>query len=153
MGGFQTPSPRGIDISDANATVDDVKSPKTFYAVAAPRKTGTMPTVALAPASDAYPAGYHAGNVGGLPAIDADLIAAYIKYGITVFGIPGTMVQWIYDLSFPELAKLVIPTPSLALVVAEDHSGGANPATPPALSIPTPTVGKATAVTGVNAVG
>lgn len=112
-----------------------------------------IPTRAITDANANYPRGYHRGNVGGLPAIEPDLIAANIKYGITAFGILGTMVAWIYDLSFPELAKLVIPTPSLALVVAEDHSGGANPATPPALSIPTPTVGKATAVTGVNACG
>ena len=48
---------------------------------------------------------------------------------------------------------LAIPEPTISLVVAEDHSGGANPATPPALSIPTPTVDKAAAATSVNAVG
>ena len=114
-----------------------------------------IPTRAITDASANYPQGYHRGNVGGLPAIEPDLIAAYIKYGITMFGIPGTMVAWIYDLlgETGEPAVLSIPAPSLALVVAEDHSGGANPATPPALSIPTPTVGKATAVTGVNACG
>lgn len=51
------------------------------------------------------------------------------------------------------LPSLAIPVPDLSLVVAEDHSGGANPATPPALSIPTPTVGKAAVTTSVNSVG
>lgn len=51
------------------------------------------------------------------------------------------------------LPSLCIPTPTISLVVTEDHSGGGHTATPPTLSIPTPTVGKATAVTSVNAVG
>jgi hypothetical protein len=34
--------PTGVDISDADAIVTDVKIAKTFYSVAAPRKTGTM---------------------------------------------------------------------------------------------------------------
>lgn len=102
-----------------------------------------IPTRAIIDASANYPQGYHRGNVGGLRAVEPDLIAANIKLGITMFGIAGEMVQWIYDLSFPELAKLVIPTPSIALVVAEDHSGGGHVGTPPALSIPLPTVDKA----------
>lgn len=48
---------------------------------------------------------------------------------------------------------LQIPTPAISLVVAEDHSGGANPITPPNLTIPVPTVDKAIAATSVNAVG
>jgi len=112
-----------------------------------------IPTRAITAVNANYPRGYHRGDVGGLPAIEPDLIAANIKYDVTVFGILGTMVQWIYDLSFPALPKLVIPTPSLALVVAEDHSGGANPATPPALTIPAPSVSEAAAATTVNAVG
>lgn len=79
----------GISVADADALVGEVLSPKTFYSVAAPRKTGIMPTVALAPASSAYPTGYHAGDGGGLPAIDADLAEANIKYGATIFGIAG----------------------------------------------------------------
>jgi len=105
-----------------------------------------IPTRAITDASANYPQGYHRGNVGGLPAIEPDLIAAYIKYGITMFGIPGTMVQWIYDLlgETGQPAVLSIPTPSLALVAVEDHSGGGHTATPPALTIPAPTIGKAT---------
>jgi len=99
-----------------------------------------IPTRAITDASANYPQGYHRGNVGGLPAIEPDLIAANIKWGITEFSILGTMVQWIYDLSFPALAKLVIPPPSLALVVAEDHSGGGHVGVPPALAIPVPSI-------------
>ena len=80
----------GVDVSDADALVTDVKDPKTFYSVAAPRKTGTMPTVAIVAANSAYPAGYHAGNVGGLEAIDADLAAGNIKLGVNIFGKVGT---------------------------------------------------------------
>jgi len=79
------------DIADANALVGNVKDPKTFYSVTGARKTGTMPTVALAPGSSAYPAGYHAGDGGGLPAIDADLATANIKNGITIFNIAGSV--------------------------------------------------------------
>jgi len=84
-----------MDVSDANAAVGDVKDPKTFYSVAAPRKTGTMPTVAITAANDDYPAGYHAGNVGGLDAIDADLAPGNIKDGVTIFGKLGTYAQTI----------------------------------------------------------
>ncbi len=80
----------GVDVSDADALVTDVINPKTFYSVAAPRKTGTMPTVALAPGSDEYPAGYHAGNVGGLVAIDEHLAPENIKLGVNIFGKVGT---------------------------------------------------------------
>lgn len=79
----------GIDVSDADALVGDVKDPKTFYSVAPPKKTGTMPTVALAPGSSAYPEGYHAGDGGGLPAIDVDLVTGNIKYGKTIFNVAG----------------------------------------------------------------
>ena len=98
-----------------------------------------IPTRAITDASADYPQGYHRGNVGGLPAIEPDLVAENIKFGVTVFGIVGTMVQWIYDLSHPELAKLIIPTPSLALAVAEDHSGGGFTAEK-TLTIPVPTI-------------
>jgi len=114
-----------------------------------------IPTRAITADSAAYPQGYHRGNVGGLPAIEPDLIAANFKFGVTIFGIPGEMVQWIYDL-FGETgqpAVLSIPVPSIALVAAEDHSGGGHVAVPPALAVPVPTIGKAAAETSVNAVG
>ncbi|MBA7656543.1 hypothetical protein ES703_64469 [subsurface metagenome] len=99
-----------------------------------------IPTRAITDANANYPRGYHRGNVGGLPAVEPDLIVDNIKLGITMFGIPGTMGRWIYDLSFPELAKLVIPTPSIALVAAEDHSGGGHTATPTLTIPPPPTI-------------
>lgn len=37
---------RGVDVSDADAAVGDVKAGKTFYSGAAPKKTGTMPGLA-----------------------------------------------------------------------------------------------------------
>jgi hypothetical protein len=82
--------PIGIDPADADVAVGEVKASKTFYAGTEPKKTGTMPTVALDSGSSAYPAGYHAGNVGGLPAIDADLVTGSIKSGVTIFNVAGS---------------------------------------------------------------
>lgn len=82
---------KGVNVADADAAVGDVKSPSTFYSVAAPKKTGTMPTVALDPANSNYPAGYHAGNAGGLEAVDPDLAVGNIKSGVTIFGKVGTL--------------------------------------------------------------
>jgi len=104
-----------------------------------------IPTRALSPASSAYPQGYHKGNVGGLPAIEPDLIAANIRWGITVFSVLGTMVRWIFDL---ELPALVVPTPVIALAVAEDHSGGAHTATP-SLAVPAPSIGLVAALSSL----
>jgi len=78
------------DISDATAVEAEVLDPETFYAVGGGIRTGTMPTVAIVAANDNYPAGYHAGNVGGLDAIDTDLATANIKYGVTIFGKAGS---------------------------------------------------------------
>ena len=70
------------------------------------------PLVALDPASSAYPAGRHLGNVGGLPSIDADLVAGNIKLGETIFGINGTMVSWVYDLKAKQaFGYRTIPSP------------------------------------------
>ena len=109
-----------------------------------------IPIRAITDANANYPLGYHRGNVGGLPAVEPDLIAAYIKYGITMFGIPGTMVQWIYDLlgETGEPPTLIIPTPSIALVVAEDHSGGGHVAEK-TLAVPVPTIGDAAEVSSL----
>lgn len=81
-----------LDVSDADAAIADVKNPKTFYSVTGPRKTGTMATVALNPAANAYPAGYHAG-AASLTAVDADLAVGNIKNGVTIFGVLGTYVS------------------------------------------------------------
>lgn len=126
---------RGTNITDATAVIGEVVAPKTFYAVAPPKKTGMMPTVALDPDLNAYPAGYHAG-AASLTAVDADLIAANVKWTKTIFGVVGTMVQWMYDLIMPLLS---IPVPAIALAAVEDHSGGGFTATP-SLSVPVPTI-------------
>ncbi len=76
------------DSTDANAAVTDVKASKTFYAGGGAQKTGTLPTVALDPAADVYPAGYHAGNTS-LHAVEADLVRGNIKAGINIFGVDG----------------------------------------------------------------
>ncbi len=83
--------PVGIDISDADAVEADVREPKTFYSIAPPKKTGTMPTVTLDPDLNDYPEDYHAGNPGGLSAVDVDLIADNIKQGVTIFGVAGSL--------------------------------------------------------------
>ena len=80
----------GEDISDATAIEAEVLAPETFYAVSGGIRTGTMPIVALNAGSNAYPAGYHAGNVGGLDAVDVDLATANIKNGITIFNVAGS---------------------------------------------------------------
>ncbi len=79
------------DIADANAILSDVRNGRTFYSVTGARKTGNLATVTLAAGSSAYPFGYHAGDVGGLPAIDADLATGNIKSGITIFNIAGSV--------------------------------------------------------------
>lgn len=78
-------------ISDADAAVGEVKAGKTFYSVESPKKTGTMPTVAIVAGNDTYSAGYHAGDAGGLDAIDTDLAPANIKSGTNIFGKVGTL--------------------------------------------------------------
>ncbi|GAG29916.1 unnamed protein product, partial [marine sediment metagenome] len=75
-----------------DAEVTDVKDGKFFYKDDPEVKLeGTVPTVAITSGSNAYPQGYHVGDGGGLPAIDADLIAANIKHGVTMFGIAGRL--------------------------------------------------------------
>jgi hypothetical protein len=89
----------GIDISPADALVGDVLAPKTFFSVAAPIKTGTMPTVALVAGSNAYPQGYHVGDALGLKHIEPNLQAAFIVAGVNIFGTVGT--QGLFDRYFP----------------------------------------------------
>lgn len=143
---------RGVNISDADAAVGEVAAPKTFYSIAPPKKTGTMANVALDPTLNAYPAGYHAG-APSLTAVDADLVPADIRLGTTIFGVVGTMVQWVYDvLAEQNLVKLNIPVPSLVMTPVESHVGGGFTATP-ALSIPAPSLAIATAQPAVSAFG
>jgi hypothetical protein len=107
----------GIDISPADALVSDVKSPKTFFSVAAPIKTGTMPTVALVAGSNAYPQGYHVGDALGLKHVDPNLQAAFILAGVNIFGTIGT--SGLFDRWFPVTIHMAAPT-----VVADppDHT-------------------------------
>ncbi len=110
----------GIDISDADAALADVLNPRTFYSVATPRKTGTMPTVALNPASNAYPTGYHVG-AANLQTIEPDLIAANIVSGITIFGIAGT--HGYFDRSYGATLGLV---DAQNVIAAPDHTHNEN---------------------------
>ncbi len=73
-----------------DALVGEVIDGKFFYAGSTVLKEGTMPTVALAAGSNAYPAGYHVGDGGGLTAVDGDLVAGNIKDGVTIFNVLGT---------------------------------------------------------------
>jgi hypothetical protein len=136
---------RGVDISGANATVGNVLAPRTFFSIAPPKKTGTMNTVGLDPALNAYPAGYHAG-AASLTAVDTDLIPAAIIYGVQIFGVTG-ISPGVYDLwalqGKPDILHIPIPTISSPPSVVADASGGGTvlePPTLPALVTPIPTV-------------
>ena len=81
----------GADLIVAGtAVIAEVRTGETFYAGSTTLLIGNLPTVAIVAASDAYPAGYHVGNVGGLDAIDVDLAPGNIKSGVTIFGKVGT---------------------------------------------------------------
>ncbi|MFH1031138.1 MAG: hypothetical protein V1767_01005 [Chloroflexota bacterium] len=78
-----------------------------------------IPPAALSPTANVYPRGYHNG-ASTLTAVDADFIAANIKFGTTIFGVIGTMIGWLYEY----VKSLSVPMPGIALALAEDHSGG-----------------------------
>lgn len=84
------------------------------------------PLVTLDPALNAYPAGRHVGNPGGLSAVDTDLIAGNVRLGKQIFGVNGSMVSWVYDLKAETGTPpvLVIPKPTIAAGVLESHGGG-----------------------------
>ena len=94
-----------------------------------------IPVREITSLSPDYPRGYHAGDSGGLPAIEPNLVASNIRWGTTVFGILGTMVRWGYDLQMP---GLVIPLCNMALSVLAAHS--VSNAENPSLSIPVPAI-------------
>lgn len=108
-----------------------------------------MPTVALDPASNAYPAGYHLG-AASLTAVDADLIPANIGYGTTIFGVLGTLVQWVYNLVMPALS-LVAPTISVAAAEADAGDGGQT--NTHALTVVAPTIANSTVQATISACG
>lgn len=106
----------GIDVSDANATVSDVLSGKTFYAVDDTKKTGTMPnhgTVSTDITTKAQEVtiqqGYHSGSgkVKISATEQAKIIASNIKSGVTILGQAGAVTP-----AKEEQTKTVSPTTS-----------------------------------------
>jgi len=84
--------PIRLVVLPGDALVTDVKAGKTFFRDSkAAEKTGTMPTKAIVAAAETYEEGYHAGNPGGLSAIEADLAPANIKEAVNLFGKVGTL--------------------------------------------------------------
>jgi hypothetical protein len=75
-----------LNISDAYLTVAEAPTGKKFYAVSGGVKTGTG-TKTLSAANDTVAAGYYAATT--LSAVDADLAAANIAVGTTIFGFVG----------------------------------------------------------------
>lgn len=107
-----------------DALVANVLSPKTFYAGSTVLLTGVMPTVAIVAANDNYPAGCHAGNVGGLDAIDTDLAPANIKAGVTIFGKVGTSIALTDYHYYEDVAAWATYTPpALSLAILCNESG------------------------------
>ena len=94
------------------------------------------PTVALDPTANAYPRGYHLG-AASLTAIDADLIPANIGYGTTIFGVLGTLVQWVYDMVMPVLS---IVAPTIAVAYTNLNAGDGGQTDTHTLTVPAPTV-------------
>ncbi|MBA7597927.1 hypothetical protein ES703_04935 [subsurface metagenome] len=77
-----------------DALLTDVKAGKTFFRDSkTAKKTGTLPTKAIVAGGDTYEEGYHAGDPGGLSAIDADLAPANIKKDVNIFGKVGTLAE------------------------------------------------------------
>jgi hypothetical protein len=80
--------------SAGTATAADVLAGRTFSSSAGIGATGTMPDnggLSMTPgtATQTIPAGYHDGT--GSVAGDADLTAANVRIGVTVFGVTGTL--------------------------------------------------------------
>jgi hypothetical protein len=96
---------------------------------------------AIVNTSPAYPRGIHDGNAAGLPGVEPDLVAANIRYGETVFGILGTMVQWVYDL-FAKTGKgaLTIPFPTISVSNTNLNAGDGGQTSSPALTMPAPSI-------------
>ncbi|AFK87410.1 MULTISPECIES: hypothetical protein [Thermoanaerobacterium] len=123
---------RAISI-DANAGVGDVLSGKTFYSGGS-KQTGAMPNngaVIITPSTQnqAIPAGYHNGS--GYVKGDANLVAANIKHGITVFGVTGSFsppYDQVYTVSttttaYPLGSQIPLPFVPKLLVVFPTDAG------------------------------
>ncbi len=109
-----------LRINDADAVVGEVLSPKTFYAVAPPRKTGIMATQTLNPANENVPAGYYA--VTTLSAVDGDLASPNIKATITIFGFAGS--NDVRDISDADLVAAEAPTGKFFYAVSGGRKTG-----------------------------
>jgi hypothetical protein len=97
--------PIRLVVLPGDALITDVKADKTFFRDSkTAKKTGTMPTKAIVAAAETYEEGYHAGNPGGLSAIDTDLAVGNIKKTVNIFGKVGTYeeIPTITELFFEE---------------------------------------------------
>lgn len=120
------------DISkDANAAIGDVLSGKTFYQGGS-KKTGTMPdngNVVITPGTinKTIDAGKHGG--GGYVVGDPNLIGSNIKSGVSIFGIPGTVIPKTFASGTAitgDKGALVVTglTFQPTIVILEDPGGG-----------------------------
>jgi Protein of unknown function (DUF1566) len=75
--------------SDGTAVAGEVKSDRTFYTSSATKLTGTG-TKTLSADSNTVSEGYYEETT--LSKVDTDLVAANIKYGVTIFGVTGTLL-------------------------------------------------------------
>ncbi len=114
------PAKNGVDISDADAGVGEVLSPKTFYAVALPRKTGIMATRTLNAANETVDAGYYAATT--LSAVDGDLASGNIRATITIFGFAGS--NDVRDISDADLVVAEAPTGKFFYAVSGGRKTG-----------------------------
>jgi hypothetical protein len=78
--------PEVVDTSSGNATTNDIMAGVIAW-VDGSAVTGTIPTRALSASTTAVNAGYYASN--DLVSVDADLTAANLKGGVSLFGITG----------------------------------------------------------------
>lgn len=160
------PQGTGVNIADADAIEGDVKSPKTFYAGSPPKKTGTMPTQTLDPASENVPAGYYAATT--LSAIDPDLATENIKAGKTIFGKAGKTEVVDTTTASPAAAgdiksgkeafvngpKVTGTMPTKAIVAANDlYEAGYHAGNPGGLAVIEPDLAPANIKGGVNIFG
>jgi hypothetical protein len=114
-----------------------------------------LPLVALNPASNAYPAGRHLGDVLGLTDVEPTLVPQSIVYGTSIFGVTGVAVG-VFDLFAitGQPPKLNIPIPTiLPPAVTNLNAGDGGQTQPETLSIVAPTISQVTVQATISAVG